>query len=219
MGGRHVIDGLMSVGALVAFQTLLAQFNRPFGDLVGLGSSVQTLQAELARLDDVEQHPIDPVFESASRARQPLRALVCGEPGPPRHARGGSPGRLEFRDVTFGFNRTIDEPLIKRLSLTIRPGSRVALVGGSGSGKSTIGRLAAGLLRPWEGEILYDGFPIDEIPRDVFTDQVGMVDDQTLALQRDDPRQPDALGRCGRRPRGDPRGDGRRHPPRDRPPP
>ena len=82
--------------------------------------------------------------------------------------------------MTFGFNRTIDEPLINRLSLTIRPGSRVALVGASGSGKSTIGRLAAGLLRPWEGEILYDGFPIDEIPRDVFTDQVGMVDDQTM---------------------------------------
>ena len=89
-------------------------------------------------------------------------------------------GRLELRDVTFGFNRTLDEPLIKRLSLTIRPGSRVALVGSSGSGKSTIGRLAAGLLRPWDGEILYDGFTIDEIPRAVFTDQVGMVDDQTL---------------------------------------
>ena len=82
--------------------------------------------------------------------------------------------------MTFGFNRTLDEPLIKRLSLTVRPGSRVALVGSSGSGKSTIGRLAAGLLRPWEGEILYDGFSIDEVPRDVFTDQVGMVDDQTL---------------------------------------
>ena len=65
LGGGHVIDGLMSVGALVAFQALLTQFNRPFGDLVGLGSSVQTLQAELARLDDVEQHRIDPVFDPA----------------------------------------------------------------------------------------------------------------------------------------------------------
>ena len=180
LGGGHVIDGIMSVGALVAFQTLLAQFNRPFGDLVGLGSSVQTLQAELTRLDDVEQHPVDPVFDRAPRAPRLRRArAVVDESGPPRPPRRLS-GRLEFRDVTFGFNRTIDEPLIKRLSLTIRPGSRVALVGSSGSGKSTIGKLAAGLLRPWEGEILYDGFPIDLIPRDVFTDQVGMVDDQTL---------------------------------------
>jgi NHLM bacteriocin system ABC transporter peptidase/ATP-binding protein/NHLM bacteriocin system ABC transporter ATP-binding protein len=170
LGGSHVIDGLMSVGALVAFQALLTQFNRPFGDLVGLGSSVQTLQAELARLDDVEQHRTDPVFDSA-----PLAPGLTGR-GPPRRLSG----RLEFRDVTFGFNRTLGEPLIKRFSLTIRPGSRVALVGLSGSGKSTIGRLTAGLLRPWEGEILYDGFSIDEIPRAVFTDQVGLVDDHTL---------------------------------------
>ena len=71
LGGGRVIDGLMSVGALVAFQALLTQFNRPFGDLVGLGSSVQTLQAELARLDDVEQHPIDPVFDLRTRSRPP----------------------------------------------------------------------------------------------------------------------------------------------------
>ena len=177
LGGGHVIDGVMSVGALVAFQALLTQFNRPFGDLVGLGSSVQTLQAELARLDDVEQHRIDPVFDPAPRA-------PVTDSGPPGSIRRAPPrrlsGRLEFRNVTFGFNRTLDEPLIKSLSLTVRPGSRVALVGSSGSGKSTIGRLAAGLVRPWEGEILYDGFSIDEIPREVFTDQVGMVDDQTL---------------------------------------
>jgi NHLM bacteriocin system ABC transporter peptidase/ATP-binding protein/NHLM bacteriocin system ABC transporter ATP-binding protein len=179
IGGGRVIDGILSVGALLAFQTLLAQFSRPFGDLVGLGSSVQLLQAELARLDDVQQHAIDPVFDP--RCLRP--AVGSGSPAidpalrePPRPLSG----RLEFRDVTFGFNRTIDEPLLNRFSMTVRPGSRVALVGSSGSGKSTIGRLAAGLLRPWEGEILYDGFSLDEIPRDVFTDQVGMVDDQMM---------------------------------------
>ena len=121
--------------------------------------------------------------------------------------------------MTFGFNRTIDEPLIKRLSLTIRPGSRVALVGPSGSGKSTIGRLAAGLLRPWEGEILYDGFSIDEIPRDVFTDQVGMVDDQTLlfsgTIRENLTLWDDAVADREMHARR----DGRRHPPRHRPPP
>ena len=80
LGGGHVIDGLMSVGALVAFQALLTQFNRPFGDLVGLGSSVQTLQAELARLDDVEQHRIDPVFDP----RPAAPAAVTGSTGPDR---------------------------------------------------------------------------------------------------------------------------------------
>ena len=90
LGGRHVIDGFMSVGALVAFQTLLAQFNRPFGDLVGLGSSVQTLQAELTRLDDVEQHSIDRVFERASRSRGWPSPYLRRAVGPEVHARSGS---------------------------------------------------------------------------------------------------------------------------------
>ena len=177
IGGRNVISGVMSVGSLVAFQTLFTQFNRPFGDLVGLGSSMQTLRAELARLDDVEQHRVDPVFEP-----KPGGLAIAHEPGNP--ARRPPPdrlsGRLELRNVSFGFNRASDAPLISQFSLTIEPGRRVALVGPSGSGKSTIGRLAAGLLQPWEGEILYDGFAIDEVSRDLFTDQVGMVDDQTL---------------------------------------
>ena len=178
IGGGRVIEGALSVGALLAFQTLLAQFSRPFGDLVGLGSSVQMLQAELARLDDVQHHAIDPVFDPR---RGPAAAVSHSAPSElvRRQPRRLS-GRLEFRDVTFGFNRTIDEPLLNRFSMTVRAGSRVALVGTSGSGKSTIGRLAAGLLRPWEGDILYDGFTLDEIPREVFTDQVGMVDDQMM---------------------------------------
>ena len=93
LGGGHVIDGIMSVGALVAFQTLLAQFNRPFGDLVGLGSSVQTLQAELARLDDVEQHPIDPVFDHAPRRPPPSsmrRARIRVDVPARAQPRGGS---------------------------------------------------------------------------------------------------------------------------------
>ena len=174
IGGYHVIDGVMGIGSLLALQTLMASFNRPFGDLVRLGSGVQSLQAELARLDDVGQHAVDPVF-------QPRPAP--GGAVPATHGTGPArrlSGRLVMKDVTFGYSRTIDEPLIQRFSLEIQAGSRVALVGASGCGKSTIGRLVAGLYRPWEGEILYDGHRIDEIPREVFTDQVALVDDQTF---------------------------------------
>jgi NHLM bacteriocin system ABC transporter peptidase/ATP-binding protein/NHLM bacteriocin system ABC transporter ATP-binding protein len=169
IGGQRVIDGLMSIGGLLAFQTLLANFNRPFGDMVRLGSNVQSLQAELARLDDVRQAPCDPVFDppadvdSARPRHEPPRRLS---------------GHLVLKDVSFGYNLNVDKPLVKGFSLEIQPGSRVALVGASGSGKSTIGRLVAGLYRPWEGEILFDGLRIDEIPREVFTSQVAMVDDQ-----------------------------------------
>src|SRR5205823_6964772 len=89
-------------------------------------------------------------------------------------------GHIEIKNVSFGFDRAQVAPLIQGFSLELRPGSRVALVGASGSGKSTIGRLVAGLYRPWEGEILYDGMSIEEIPRPVFTSQVAMVDDQTF---------------------------------------
>ena len=171
IGGGRVVEGVMSVGALVAFQVLMANFHRPFGDFVRLGSTVQALQAELGRLDDVQQYELDPLFDQSSGKTTGMRRV---------ESVGRLSGHLELREVTFGFNRTVDEPLIQKFSLELRPGRRVALVGDSGSGKSTIGRLVAGLYRPWEGEILYDGRRIDQIAREVFTQHVALVDDQAF---------------------------------------
>lgn len=201
-GGLRVMDGLMSVGGLLAFQTLMANFNRPFGDLVRLGSSAHMLQAELSRLDDVYQNPCDPVFGASGSGKTTLppplppykegdstystmgrslraadfAAVVSKPRNPPRRLSG----HLVLENVSFGYNLGASEPLIRNFSLEVVPGSRVAIVGTSGSGKSTIGRLVAGLYRPWEGKILFDGFTIDQIPRAVFTSQVAMVDDQNF---------------------------------------
>jgi ABC-type bacteriocin/lantibiotic exporter with double-glycine peptidase domain len=83
-------------------------------------------------------------------------------------------GAITLRDLTFGYS-SLAEPVLRGVNLDLRPGKSVAFVGASGCGKSTVARLIAGLYTPWSGEILFDGRPIADIPREVFTGSVGMV--------------------------------------------
>ncbi len=166
-GGYQVMIGTLTIGSMVAFQSLLVGFNQPFRDLARLGTEVQQLRADLDRIDDVRNRPLDPVFTTVEQ---------------PRPAVGHNAdlhrlsGHVEFRQVSFGYSRTVEEPLIKEFSFVAGPGQRIALVGSSGSGKSTIGRLLAGLYQPWSGEILFDGRPMAAIPREVFVGSVALVD-------------------------------------------
>jgi NHLM bacteriocin system ABC transporter peptidase/ATP-binding protein/NHLM bacteriocin system ABC transporter ATP-binding protein len=180
LGGRQVIEGTLSIGVLVAFQALLAGFNQPFRDMARLGADVQELRADLDRIDDVRNRAIDRAFATTINRR--AVAAPLGIDGPAARVQPQRlSGQIEFRQVTFGYNRTVDEPVIKEFSLLARPGQRIALVGGSGSGKSTIGRLAAGIYEPWSGEILYDGKPASELLHEVFVSSVAVVD-QELCL-------------------------------------
>ena len=162
VGGVRVIEGHMSLGMLVAFQSLVASFSAPVTQLVTLGSTLQEVEGDMSRLDDVLRYERDP------RAAAPADEEQTG--GVVRLS-----GHLELRDVTFGYSR-LDAPLVEKFSLTVRPGERVALVGGSGSGKSTIAKLVAGLFQPWEGEILFDGHRREEYPRSVLSNSLALVD-------------------------------------------
>lgn len=163
-GGYLILEGRLTIGLLVAFQLLSAAFLQPVNDLVSLGDHLQEVESGMARVDDVFRHPEDP--EITGRP-------VFGSAETPKRVKLS--GAVEFRDVTFGYSR-LGEPLFQNFNLTIRPGERVALVGPTGCGKSTLARLLVGLHQPWSGEILLDGVPRMSIPRDVFIQSVAMVD-------------------------------------------
>ncbi|HEX9944653.1 MAG TPA: NHLP family bacteriocin export ABC transporter peptidase/permease/ATPase subunit [Thermoanaerobaculia bacterium] len=170
IGGHRVMNGDMTLGGLVAFQLLMGLFIAPVNRLVSLGGKLQTVEGDMNRLDDVLRYRIDPAVDSG-----PGEVPAAGEPVK-------LAGFLELRNVSFGYSR-LDPPLIEGLSLTLRPGSRVALVGGSGSGKSTIARLVTGLYRPWEGEILFDGRSRSEVPPGVLTNSLAAVDQNVFLFE------------------------------------
>jgi NHLM bacteriocin system ABC transporter peptidase/ATP-binding protein len=168
LGGERVIAGTLSIGSLVAFQILMASFTQPINQLVSLGASIQETEGSMIRLDDVLRYPTDPVLEPSTTE---------GVQAPARLA-----GSLELREVSFGYS-PLSPPLIERLSLSLQPGTRVALVGGSGSGKSTIARLITGLYEPWEGQILFDGRTRDAYPRETITGSLAAVDQDIFLFE------------------------------------
>ena len=169
LGGYHVMQGSMTIGMLVGFQSLQASFFAPVERLLGLAASLQEVVGDISRLDDVLRYPID---------AQARGAVEGHDASDDRHA--PLTGRLEMRDVTFGYSR-LSTPLLTNFSLSLAPGSRVALVGASGCGKSTVSKLVCRLFEPWDGEILFDGMLAKHIDRAAFSSSVAFVD-QDLKL-------------------------------------
>ena len=170
LGGLSVMDGRMTVGLLVAFQTLMNSFTGPITTFVTFGNALQETEADLNRLDDVLRYERDPAYLEG-RSFDPAFEKVIK-----------LSGHVELRNITFGFN-PLGPPLIENLSFTIKPGQRIALVGGSGSGKSTASKLVAGLFKPWSGEILFDGVPRDRVPPRLLHNSIGMVDQEIFMFE------------------------------------
>ena len=172
-GAMRVMDGQMTLGMLVAFLYLMNNFMGPVNQLVRVGSLLQETEGDMGRIDDVLNYEIASEFEEKSTSQKnsikndDLHKLT---------------GHFEMKNVTFGYNTTMPA-LIKNFSLRLKPGSRIALVGGSGSGKSTIARLASGLYDPWKGDILFDSKLRKDFPRHIITESVAVIDQEVLMFK------------------------------------
>jgi NHLM bacteriocin system ABC transporter peptidase/ATP-binding protein len=167
VGGLRIVEGTLTIGGLVALQALLASLVEPVNALVQQAGAFQTIKGNLLRVEDVFNYPARPLIgiQQAPR-RMPPKLL----------------GRIELKNVSFGYS-ALEPPLIEDFSLLVEPGERIALVGLSGSGKSTMGRLISGLYRPWSGDIRIDGWPLAEIPQEIFANSVAYVDQEIFLFE------------------------------------
>ena len=168
VGFLLVLKGELTLGMLLAAQTIALSLKSQIESVINFVRSLPDFSSNVLRLEDVLEQPIDPLLEISSNS----------ESFPSDIDRLS--GAIEIQNMSFGYV-PVKGPLIKNLNVSIKPGQRVAFVGGSGSGKSTIAKLIAGLYQPTGGEILYDGFPLITIPRSIAVASLGMVQ-QEIAL-------------------------------------
>jgi len=168
LGVYLVMNGEFTVGMVMAFQGFLASFTSPATQFVQASRSLQEMRTQMERIEDVMKYPTDVIFENGTFDENVSYSKLSGS--------------VELKNVTFGYSR-LSEPLIKDFNLSLKPGSRVAFVGTSGCGKSTISKLISGLYQPWSGEILFDGKPMTKIDRSVFTGSLAVVDQDIIIFE------------------------------------
>ncbi|MFD8546535.1 NHLP family bacteriocin export ABC transporter peptidase/permease/ATPase subunit [Streptomyces sp. NPDC059649] len=166
IGGLRAVEGHISIGLLVAFQALVTRFTAPITRLNGVAGRIQDFAADVARLKDVESFPADTLYTRP------------GSEGDTRRLKG----HVTLENITFGYS-LLDKPLLTGFSLAVGPGRQVALVGGSGSGKSTVSRLISGLYSPWEGTIRIDGHRLEDLSRSTLAASVSFVDQDVFLFE------------------------------------
>ena len=173
IGALRVMDGQLTIGMLMAFQILLANFTGPVNSFLGLGADLLSASADMQRIDDVMEYPLPKKFKEDYEEKSEVEV-----------ARYSPVNKLEgyisIKNAVFGYS-PLEQPLINGLNIEFTPGKRVALVGATGSGKSTIGKLLSATCTLWEGELLFDGKPLREIDRRVFASSVAVVN-QNISL-------------------------------------
>ena len=167
LGVYLTINGNFTVGSILAFQGLLSSFMSPAMTLITSGQTLQEMRTQMERVDDVLEYPLDPNVTREIKMEHVAKIK----------------GNLVLKDVTFGYSR-LGKPVLSNFNLEIKQGQKVAIVGSTGSGKSTVSKLISGLYSPWSGEIIFDGKKIEEIDHEIFTSSIAVVD-QDITLYED----------------------------------
>lgn len=178
-GGRQVMWTGITLGTLVAFLQYTQRFFRPISDLSEKYGLLQQAMASAERVFDLLDAPLDPAAvppaEPATSRSPPAAAASVNGPagsphGPGAPARGG---RLEFDGVWFGYHDGAD--VLEDVSFTVEPGETVALVGATGSGKSTLVSLLLRFYAPRRGSIRLDGRPLEDWDATLLRRRIGLV--------------------------------------------
>ncbi|MET0617093.1 MAG: NHLP family bacteriocin export ABC transporter peptidase/permease/ATPase subunit [Luteibacter sp.] len=168
VGALLAIQGDISVGRLVAFQLLLALFLGPITQFVTLGSTIQDVRGDLSRLEDLLRNEEDPLAAPAGVPDDDQAVTLSGA--------------VELRGVSYSYAASLD-PVLRDVQIQVAPAGHVAVVGSSGSGKSTVARLVCGLARPSMGEVLLDGVPREKLPRAALVNSVALVDQDIVLFE------------------------------------
>ncbi|HEU5231069.1 MAG TPA: peptidase domain-containing ABC transporter [Ktedonobacteraceae bacterium] len=155
IGTLQVLNGSLEVGTMLALNALAMAFFMPLASLVSSGQKLQLVRSHLERLVDVME--ADPEQNTQS-VQQPPRLS----------------GRIELKNVSFRYAEQSPD-VLKNVDLTIEAGQKVAVVGRTGSGKSTLGKLLLGLYVPTQGEVLYDGMTLQSLNYQAVRAQFGTV--------------------------------------------
>ena len=170
LGVGYAIQGgaNLTIGMIAIFQGFLGSFLSPAISLIGASQTIQEMRTQMERVEDVMCYPEDPYIKNDNLSEDVEYEKIIGD--------------VELKNITFGYSR-LGKPLIQDLSLKIKLGSRVAIVGATGCGKSTLSKLISGLYKPWSGEILFAGKSINEISRSVLAGSIGVVDQDIVLFE------------------------------------
>lgn len=162
-GGGEILQERLTIGELVAFISYMKLFFQPLRELSQKYSIVQSAMASAERIFQL--------LDTRSAISEPPLPAVIG------HCRG----ELRFEDVSFGYDPA--QPVVREISLALTPGTTVALVGTTGSGKTTLVNLLLRFYDPQEGRILIDDTPITDLSLHQLRTLVGVVLQDVLILQ------------------------------------